>query len=87
MVVGRNLNAVWDQRLQLILVSFKMLETIVAKRGQSFEDDNYGVEQVSSGETLSCLCVELHVFGQDLEGKSIICEWLVLLLLLLEYFM
>ena len=58
----------------------------VAKRGQSFEDDNYVVEQVSSGETLSCLCVvELHVFGQDFGGE-VYNMWVVDIIVAVEIF-
>ena len=35
---GRKIIAVYDQRLQLNMVKFKMLETIFVKRGQSFDD-------------------------------------------------
>ena len=61
-----------------------MLETIVVKRAQSFKDNNYGVEQVSCGETL-CLFVELHVFGQDFGGE-VYNMWVVDIIVAVEIF-
>ena len=69
---GRKQIAIYDKPPQLILVSFKMLETIFVKRGQSFDDDNYdGFEQVSSGETI-CLLLSLSFLGdKNLDGRSL----------------
>ena len=71
---GRKCKALYDERPRLILVSFKMIETIFVKRSQSFDDDNYdGFEQVSSGETI-CLLLSFITFWTEFGGESEMSE-------------